>query len=1614
MSLHIYKISEYDHRAETRQFDDIVKLLKEKYSDTFEECHLIGNYNMEGVEADALLICESFIKILEFKNWGGKITATENGSWKSGDKIIEGGANGKSPYKQAQINRSRINTGIKNIIGKSIKECVVDIIFFKPAEINNQLSDTVRKWLTICDNPHLDQILKSESSNNISRKTVRELIDKMNLGQFEVLDGPKVSEIGENSSSDYQETATNYFNELSQCINFVPDYAKVYDSFSQVFTKIINQKTNFTHSTFVGPFAKTDYLLRENDANTYLQRTVNDARVRIRKREELSSKELESNHLYDFQSLCEFISLIFKVEIPKNLKDKFPPQRAIVQNPSLIGEYIRMKVNNWDDQYIYGLSDSNDSTEIKVLYSSQENDWSYIADLLTKDSQLNIIRPREENGIIYPELIIFEPDYLVDISSIASCFEDYGPTPHIHLLNKIKPFEYSQSITLGNFAGQLLDEAIQNKDRSYKDSVMDFFEKNTFEIMATNIQQKFHSDAIEQKSNIHNAIKGLQETVSKDFDADNVIVEPSFFSEMLGLQGRMDFLQLDYKVLLEQKSGKCGWPQSNHDIPVKQEKHYVQMLLYMLLLKYNFSKDGKGTNAFLLYSKYSKPLLGLGPAPELTNQAIMIRNEIVWYDLSFANGGFKILDELSADKLNEKKISGTLWKQYKEPEINDILETIHKASDLERSYYYRFLTFIEKEHLLSKVGNRSKDGSGLASIWQASLEDKHRAGTIYDRLKLIIPEKSDDAEQVVLKFHETPDNDIANFRTGDIVILYPYEANSEPDARKTMVIRCTIEDIDTDKIALHLRSPQSSSRIFRHFNNNLWAIEHDFLDSSYSSKFRGMQAFLSAPKSRKDLILFQQKPEIREDGTLKGNYGGFNDLVAKAKKAKDFFLVIGPPGTGKTSFGLMNIMREALSEPSSSVLLLAYTNRAVDEICKDLKEKGFDGYIRIGSKISCAKEYRNHLLESIVHNLPKMDIDGVVKMVTNTRIFVATTASMNNNLSLFKLKQFNLAIVDEASQILEPDIIGILSAQNGDFPAIRKFVLIGDHKQLPAVVQQMPNESAVLDPQLQDIGVTNCRNSLFERLLNKYEKDDNITYLLRRQGRMHQDIAAFPNYAFYQNSLLPANLKQQEEPLSGTMTGENGIDDVLSTRRVAFFAVRSVNDKSSDKVNQPEADVIAATIYRIYLREKDSFKPSETIGVIVPYRNQIATIRKALSSYDIPSPKDITIDTVERFQGSQRDYIIYGFTIKKYYQLNFLTSNVFVDKGFIIDRKLNVALTRAMGHLIIVGNPELLNNDSTFSILMEFIKERQGFFDIPVQALKSGKFEVPLTDHRNIDISQATFTTSDKFNEAFNTTIMNPIKSLSGDKWPDLVLGRKMEENLVAIRYGRINFSNELALFEDVMSPQEQVLLYCYYIMRMHYCSIKSIFSSFDKWIRQNIEGHSGRPLFIDIGCGPATCGIAFYEQFQDIVSKMSYIGVDVSTEMKNKGQEMLNDVSDNKLNTEFIESFNELDESYWDDCSAHPSCIIFNFSYFFSNMKPQLTEQLGRAIIERMKLYPLNKYIFIIQHSQNDAGSNSFLVFNKALKEITNTVKAGSGTFNYSLKNHPRSYDFCYEILER
>lgn len=1147
-----------------------------------------------------------------------------------------------------------------------------------------------------------------------------------------------------------------------------------YAMLRDIFKRIVNQALSQTSINFIGLFAKVDYLMKQLDVPTDTAQLIHNTRRMLNAIHATPENELTTSLPYDLNATTLLVELLSESMAPTSLTAYFPTTNRKRRWSKLDAKVLRCVVEQWDDQYIYATEEQNASS-VKVCYSTQNEylwlggkaDWSYLKQILHKNTQINLVHIRIEDGVYMPELIIYEPDYLIDITAVASCFETYAESPYVHLLNMLKPPPNTVHIHLGNLAGQFLDETIHNKHTSFNESIIDFFHHNAISLTScedlkdTQTVARFYSDARQQQQNIANLIGKVLPQEVKEFDARAVVLEPTFFSEVLGIQGRLDLLHVKNGdiTIIEQKSGKGAFvpfptDDFNPNRPEPQEKHLVQLSLYRALFNYEFGKRADQLRHFmLLYSKYSEGLVSIANMPQLTLRAIRMRNLLTWLNISCTNDGFNILTSLTPEILNRNHLTGRLWVQWVRPELERTLNPISQASTLERAYYLRFLRFISKEHLLSKIGNKTKDDSGFAAAWLDTLEDKRAAGNIYEELTIeSFGENGDTIERLQLKFSTARSVDTSNFRLGDIVILYPYRHGEVPNACAQMVHRASISNITEAGVEVVLRNPQTDHRLFLSAEDTRWAIEHDMFESSVKSLYSGLHSFLSTPQPRRDLILCQRKPTVDESITLAGDYGAFNQLVLHAKQARDLFLVIGPPGTGKTSFALLNILKEELTNPNANVLLLSYTNRAVDEICSKLVESNID-FLRIGSELNCEKTFKPHLLCNRATTCP--NAHAVANLISNTRVFCVTTTALNANIHLLKIKHFDLAIIDEASQILEPHLIGLLSARTSITQnSISRFVLIGDHKQLPAVVQQTAEESQVDEPELHAIHLTNCRLSLFERLLTNCKTTDgynpHLVYMLTRQGRMHQEIAEFSNIEFYGSKLAVVPLPHQTLPPDTDELSElkiqnskykypNGIVQILNAHRIAFIASPRVGNTTAMKTNQVEAEIIAATVMQIFSSTADSFDEAQTIGIIVPYRNQIATIRNAIDAAyrtmfgNADSKQDeaqrnklhnITIDTVERYQGSQRDYIIYGFTVRHPYQLRFLTNNTFEEDGMRIDRKLNVAMTRARLHLIMVGNPEVLQQDETFSRLINFAKQRDAYYDIPAEKYCAGNFLV--------------------------------------------------------------------------------------------------------------------------------------------------------------------------------------------------------------------------------------------------------------------------------------------------
>ena len=171
----------------------------------------------------------------------------------------------------------------------------------------------------------------------------------------------------------------------------------------------------------------------------------------------------------------------------------------------------------------------------------------------------------------------------------------------------------------------------------------------------------------------------------------------------------------------------------------------------------------------------------------------------------------------------------------------------------------------------------------------------------------------------------------------------------------------------------------------------------------------------------------------------------------------------------------------------------------------------------------------------------------------------------------------------------------------------------------------------------------------------------------------------------------------------------DALDDMLKRHRMVFIPSEPCSEENlSGKSNINEARIVADVLRRIYRFYGEQFDTAKTVGVIVPYRNQIAMIRKEIEKTGITPLLDISIDTVERYQGSQRDVIIYSFTVQNIYQLEFLTANCIEEDGMIIDRKLNVAITRARKQMIMTGHIDTLKNDAVITQLIDYVSEHDG------------------------------------------------------------------------------------------------------------------------------------------------------------------------------------------------------------------------------------------------------------------------------------------------------------------
>ncbi|KAK3720452.1 DNA replication endonuclease-helicase Dna2 [Vermiconidia calcicola] len=429
--------------------------------------------------------------------------------------------------------------------------------------------------------------------------------------------------------------------------------------------------------------------------------------------------------------------------------------------------------------------------------------------------------------------------------------------------------------------------------------------------------------------------------------------------------------------------------------------------------------------------------------------------------------------------------------------------------------------------------------------------------------------------------------------------------------------------------------------------------------------------------------------------------------VSKVRNAQDYALILGMPGTGKTTT-IAHIIQALLAE-QRTILLTSYTHTAVDNILLKIRDIAPpNSILRLGtpSKINRKVQEFCQLAATL-----RTTIDEIETAYMGCQI-VATTC-MGTNHAIFNRRAFDVCIVDEASQITLPTSLGPLLHA-------RKFVLVGDHYQLPPLVQN----KAALEGGL-DI-------SLFRQLSEEHPE---AVATLGKQYRMCADIMSLSNVLIYDGQLRCGNeavaqRKLQNVDLSALdashnmpsscgqalMSGKCWLTDLLRPERKVAFANTDLSGKAAMETltsgknitNQYEA-ALAATLVSGLLAIG---VPGKEIGVMTLYRSQLALIRRVFKTAGITG--EVEIDSADRFQGRDKECII-------------LSMVRFNEPGIVGDllkdwRRVNVALTRAKSKLIVLGSRRTLRNNELLARFLTLVDGNGWALDIPRDADLSHSF----------------------------------------------------------------------------------------------------------------------------------------------------------------------------------------------------------------------------------------------------------------------------------------------------
>jgi len=424
---------------------------------------------------------------------------------------------------------------------------------------------------------------------------------------------------------------------------------------------------------------------------------------------------------------------------------------------------------------------------------------------------------------------------------------------------------------------------------------------------------------------------------------------------------------------------------------------------------------------------------------------------------------------------------------------------------------------------------------------------------------------------------------------------------------------------------------------------------------------------------------------------------------------KDVVMVHGPPGTGKTTT-LIEATRLLVND-GEQVLLTAPSNAAADwlsikcleqglkvlrmgniaKIDEQLEKVTLEGHLRNHENFQDIRKYRKQSAElrrmagkykrqfgkaereqrklilqeakSIGNEARKIEEYLITQCIDSADVITCTLMGANHR--LLQNREFNTVIIDESAQSPEPACWVPISKAN-------RVVLAGDPFQLPPTIKSEPAAKGGLS------------KTLMEKLLNNVP-----TNLLDIQYRMNKSIMEFSNKWFY-----GGNLKADERVLNWKLKELKSLEFIDTAGRGWN---EKLNPETRSVSNPDEANLLVFLLIKL-LNELNGIPVS--IGVVSPYKEQTLLLNSLISEIEYPEHTFIDIQTIDSFQGQERDAIF----------VSLVRSNDDNEIGFLKDyRRMNVAMTRARKKLCIIGDSATLANDPFYKAFVDHCESNNAY-----------------------------------------------------------------------------------------------------------------------------------------------------------------------------------------------------------------------------------------------------------------------------------------------------------------